>query len=193
MKKFLLPLVILASILSSCLAEQEQTIDDLSVKAENLQEMYTPVKFRIDEKRTDRIYATMKFYNVKGEEVAKQKIKLNGTELAFDFYVIPVDDRFLAFPTKVFTNKIAPDKGKYIMDVYTKNGFPQIFNKPEMTESYTNGIKAAYSYAKANILRNDSTAFGNTVHDLEGISSFLPGHVYKIQVLSKGGIEVVEE
>ena len=193
MRKLFTLLIITSTLLASCLAEQEQTIDNLSVKAENLQEMYTPIKFKIEKKQENRVFALVKFYDTEGTEVAKQKIKMNGTELAFDFYVIPVEDKFLAFPSRVFTNMIAPDDGKYIMDKYIKNGFPEIFAKPEMSEDYKAGIIGAYHYAKANHLRKDSTAIGNAVHDLEGIKSFLPGHAYKIQVLSKGGIEVVNE
>lgn len=171
---------------------QEKRIENLEehiafLKAENV-----PVKFRIDEKTDTLIKVTIKFYDLDDNEIAKTQQEVYGEELSFDFSVIPVKDKYVAFPHKLFSDQIAPKNGILLTDFYDKQEFPQIFHHSKITSEAKEAFTLLFEQLKTDSIHRDSKQFGNMVHDIKQIKSFQEGYVYKIVVHTKGGIEVLE-
>ncbi len=116
-----------------------------------------------------------------------------GEELSFDFYVIPVKDRYVAFPSKIFTDKIAANDGIVLYEHYNSEGYPAIFNSSEMNPELLEGLKDVYFKVKSGQIDSLSEHFGNMVHDIKEFKSFIPENVYSIVTHTKGGIEIIEE
>lgn len=194
-KQNLLLLVILFGLLfqSSCVQEQEKKIKQLEDNIAQLKEQNTPLKFKIIEKTNDSISLVVKFYNADNKELNKLEQKLGGQELSFDFYVVPVKDRYVAFPSKIFTDKMAADDGIVLYEYYNQNDFPAIFNSKDINPDLYEGLKDVYRKVKAGQLDSLNEHFGNMVHDIKEFKSFLPENVYSVVTHTKGGIEIIEE
>ncbi len=135
---------------------------------------------------------SIKFYNSEKKEINSIKKTLNGQELSFDFYVVPVKDKYVAFPSKIFTDKIAPENGLSLYDYYDKNSYPEIFHHSEINQELYDGLKDIFQKIKKNELDSINNHFGNMVHDIKEFKSFLPENVYAIVTRTKGGIEIIE-
>ena len=180
-------------IMSSCIEKQEKEIKQLEDNIALLKEQNTPLKFKIIEKTDDSISLVVKFYNADNKEINKLEQKLQGQELSFDFYVVPVKDHYVAFPSKIFTDKMAADDGIVLYDYYNQEGYPAIFNSKDINPDLYEGLKGVYQKVKAGQLDSLNNHFGNMVHDIKEFKSFLPENVYSIISHTKGGIEIIEE
>jgi len=178
---------------SSCIESQKNKIKQLEDNIALLKEENIPIRFKILEKTNDSILLLVKFYNADDREINKVEQKLYGEELSFDFYVIPVKDRYVAFPSKIFTDKIAANHGIILYDYYSKEDYPAIFNSSEINSELYEGLKDVYMKVKSGQLDSLSEHFGNMVHDIKEFKSFLPENVYSIVTHTKGGIEIIEE
>jgi len=158
-----------------------------------LKEENIPLRFKIIEKANDSIRLVVKFYNADNKEINKIEHKLHGQELSFDFYVVPVKDRYVAFPSKIFTDKIAANDGVELYEQYNEEGYPAIFNSSAMNPELYDGLKSVYFKVKTGQLDSLNEHFGNMVHDIKEFKSFLPENVYSIVTHTKGGIEIIEE
>ncbi len=179
--------------ISSCVENQKNKIKQLEENITLLKEESTPLRFKILEKSNDSILLVVKFYNADNAEINKIEQKLHGEELSFDFYVVPVKDRYVAFPSKIFTDKIAANEGIILYEYYNKDDYPAIFNSSEMKPELYEGLKAVYLKVKSGQLDSINEHFGNMVHDIKEFKSFLPENVYSIVTHTKGGIEIIEE
>jgi len=128
---------------------------------------------------------------LEGNEVDLLEMTWPGTELSFDFSVVSVAGRYLAFPKRIFTDRLAPSSGTNLYPRYDRGGFPAIFE---------GGNFSAYSRKKLmdlfRMLKEDgdpSGSFGSVVHDIARLAAFEPGIVYRVVSRSKGGIEILEE
>lgn len=180
-------------ILPSCIKEQKKQIRKLEDKIALLKEENTPIRFKIKDKTNDSITVTVKFYNADKKEINSFTRKLNGQELSFDFYVVPVKNKHVAFPAKIFTDRIAPDKGISLYKYYNKEGYPGIFSSKDIDKDLYKGLKDLYLNIQNNQMDSISEHFGNMVHDFKKVKSFIPGNVYSIITHTKGGIEIIEE
>ncbi|RLD71188.1 MAG: hypothetical protein DRJ10_19650 [Bacteroidetes bacterium] len=188
-------LVVLTSLIfvSSCIGSQKNKIKQLEDNIALLKEQSIPVRFKIIEKSNDSIQLVVKFYNADNKEINKLEQKMHGAELSFDFYVVPVKDRYVAFPSKIFTDKIAANDGIILYDYYNKENYPEIFNSKEMNPELYEGLKGVFVKIQSGQLDSLTDHFGNMVHDIKEFKSFLPGNVYSIVTHTKGGIEIIEE
>ena len=193
--KNILILIALISLLplSSCVQNQEKKIKSLEDNIALLKEENTPLRFKILEKTDDSISLVFKFYNSDNKEIKQIKQKLYGQELSIDFYMVPVKKRYLAFPSKIFTDKIAADEATVLYNYYDKDGFPAIFYSKNMNKDLYNSLKDLFHNIKTGQLDSVSNHFGNMVHDIKKFKSFLPENVYSIITHTKGGIEIIEE
>ncbi len=171
---------------------QEKRIENLEDHIAFLKAESVPVKFRIDEKTDSLIKVTIKFYDLDDNEIAKTQQQVYGEELSFDFWVIPVKDKYVAFPHKLFSDQIAPKNGIILTGFYDKQGFPQIFHHSQITNQGKEAFTLLFDELKTDSIQHDLKQFGNMVHDIKQIKSFQEGYVYKIVVHTKGGIEVLE-
>lgn len=198
MKKNNYPLwtvIVLTSLIffSSCIEGQKNKIKQLENNIALLKEENIPLRFKILEKANDSIMLVVKFYDADNKEINKIEQKLHGNELSFDFYVIPVKDRYVAFPSKIFTDKVAANDGIILYEHYNREGYPAIFYSSEINSELYEGLKNVYFKVKSDQLDSLNEHFGNMVHDIKEFKSFLPGNVYSIVTHTKGGIEIVEE
>jgi hypothetical protein len=91
--------------------KQEEKIKMLESKISLLKETHIPIRFKILEKTPDSIKLAAKFYNADNKEIEHLDTTLLGQELSFDFYVVPVKDRYLSYPFKIFSNQVAAANG----------------------------------------------------------------------------------
>ncbi|MEN8120773.1 MAG: hypothetical protein ABFS35_10520 [Bacteroidota bacterium] len=187
--------VVLISLIfiSSCAETQKNKIKQLEENIALLKEESIPLRFKILEKANDSISLVVKFYNADNKEINKIEQTLHGEELSFDFYVVPVKDRYVAFPSKIFTDKMAANDGMILYEYYNKEGYPAIFNSSEINPELYEGLKDVYLKVKSGQLDSLNEHFGNMVHDIKEFKSFLPENVYSIVTHTKGGIEIIEE
>jgi hypothetical protein len=176
-----------------CIDNQKEKIKQLEDKIALLKEEHIPIRFKISEKTLDSIKLVVKFYNADDEEINKLETKLPGQELSFDFYIVPVKDKFVAFPSKLFSNVIAASDGISVYEFYNNDGFPQIFESKNMDLDLKTGLQNLFGQIKAGQIDSINHHFGNMVHDIKDLRAFMPNMVYTIVCHTKGGIEIKEE
>jgi len=173
------------------IALQKAQIARLEESIQSLKEEIVPIRFMVMEREKNSIKARVRLYDLEGNEVDLLEMTWPGTELSFDFSVVSVAGRYLAFPKRIFTDRLAPSSGTNLYPRYDRGGFPAIFE---------GGNFSAYSRKKLmdlfRMLKEDgdpSGSFGSVVHDIARLAAFEPGIVYRVVSRSKGGIEILEE
>lgn len=179
----------------SLLDYQKAKIESLQTEISVLKEEIIPVRFKITEKTDASVTVEIRFYNADGKEVAARNLKMNGTELTFDFRVVKLknnknSDTYLFFPEKVFTDRIPPTDGRIISGEYNNNNFPAIYEDGGLSDNDRRVVSDLYNV----ILNNEPVIiehFGSAVHDLKTINELKIGFVYKIAChQSSGGVEI---
>ncbi len=173
--------------------KQEQKIADLESRIEELKSEYTPLRFKILDRKNENIRVAIKFYNADGKAIQRATKVMKGNELSFDFYVIPIAERYLTFPIKVFTDKTPPEKGETLTKFYDDKDFPAIYEVQNMEKKLRGGLQAVFQRIKNDDFDADDRYFGNMVHDITDLKNYKTGVVYKIVCRTKGGIEVMED
>ena len=195
--KFLLILIILVAVAYFVFQEftgyQERKIKSLEEKIALLKEEHVPLRFRISEKTADSVVLTIKFYNANNKEINSLNTSLPGQELSFDFQVVPIKGKYVAFPSKLFSNVIAPVNGITLFQFYDNNGFPGVFYSDSIDQDLKVGLTNLFAKVKTGQTDSIKNQFGNMVHDVKDIKSFMPDIVYSIICHTKGGIEIIEE
>jgi len=181
------------------LGKQEKNIAKLEDKIHFLKEETVPLRFKILEKDSASIKFLIKFYEQDAEEAfISDTISLKGQELSFDFYIIPIKDIKnnkevkVAFPYKIFTNKMPAKDGVLLFKYYDEHGFPQIFNNAKADTSYVNRMTELFSKIKVEKVEDIEGIYGSMVQDIKKLNEFAKNHVYQIVIHSKGGIEIKE-
>jgi hypothetical protein len=174
---------------------QEKQIAKLEQKIHFLKAETTPIRFLILEKDTGSIKFVIKFLDQDNLEFIKDTITLKGQELSFDFYVVPVKDSLnrevkVAFPYKLFTNKIAPENGLSLFNYYDDEGFPQVFFSKNVDDDYIRLMTELFTKVKNKDTEDIKGVFGSMVQDIQFQNEFMPGNAYEIIVHTKGGIEI---
>ena len=183
---------------------QEKKIKQLESQVAFLKEEIVPIRFKILDRHDDTVFFSIKFYDMdrnvvyyydeNGEKQEYVRMKLVGNELAFDFIIVPVGRRILAFPYKVFTDAIAPKDGIVLFQYYNRDNFPQIYYSSENSPAFNAGIKALFDKIQKGQVQDIKGITGSLVQDVKGISQFEVGRIYKIILHpSTGGIEFVAE
>jgi hypothetical protein len=203
MKKLLVTLLILGVIgvggyygFKWYKGRQEKQIAQLEEKIHFLKEVTTPIRFLILEKDSAQITFVIKFLDQDNTEFAKDTISIQGQELSFDFYVVPVKDTIgrevkVAFPYKVFTNSIAPEDGISLFKYYDDQGFPQVFLSSSIKDTaYVRLMSELFTKVKNKDTEDIKGVFGSMVQDIRYQNEFEPGKAYEIIVHTKGGIEI---
>ena len=174
---------------------QKTRIESLQTEISALKEELVPVRFKIIEKTDSSVTVEMRFYDADNKEISIKKLKLNGTELTFDFNVVKMknnrkSDSYLFFPIKVFTDRIPPADGVEISGEYNKNEFPAIYDGSGLSENDRKVVTDLYKI----ILEKEPIIiehFGSAVHDLKTISELKTGFIYRLVChQSSGGMEI---
>ncbi len=174
--------------------KQERKIAQLQDKIMFLKKETVPVRFKILEKDTAEIRFIIKFYDQDSVEFNADTITLQGQELSFDFNVVPVTKNLsIAFPTKIFTNKIPAKKGISLFKYYDDEGFPQTMSINGADSAYINRMTELFAKIKSGNTENVQGIYGSMVQDIAKLNEFEVNHIYKIIIHTKGGIEVTED
>jgi hypothetical protein len=172
---------------------QENEIKKLEAKIEFLKEETTPVRFKILSKEDSLIHFALKFYDTDNNEIIRKEFRLQGDQLSFDFIELPLKDRYIAFPYKIFTDKIAPEDGILLYDLYDVNGFPQIFYSSDIDTDLKDGLLYLFELLKSGKTDELDGIFGNMVQDVKKYNEFIERQIYKIVIHTKGGIEIIPD
>lgn len=164
------------------------TLEDsiLALQAETV-----PLRFMVTERRDGRIDLRYRLYDLAGEEYAAAELSLQGETLYLDFLALPRGEAWLAFPSRIFTERVAPADGAPLSDAILQDGRPLSHRGGPFGEAELQELGRLY----AALLAGEPIrgAFGNAVHDLAELRRFEPGVVYKVVARKKGGIEILEE
>ncbi len=153
-----------------------------------------PIRFKILKKDTAEIKFVIKFYDQDYVEFNTDTITLQGQELSFDFNVVPVTKNLnIAFPTKIFTNKIPAKEGILLFKYYDDKGFPQTMSINGADSAYINRMTELFAKIKSGNTENIQGIYGSMVQDIAKLNEFEVNHIYKIIIHTKGGIEVTED
>jgi len=178
---------------------QEKEITKLEDKIHFLKEETVPLRFKIIEKDSLHIKILIKFYEQDAKEAfISDTISLVGQELSFDFYIVPVKDLKnnrevkVAFPYKIFTNKMSAKDGILLFKYYDEHGFPQVFNNEKADTVYMNRMIELFTKIKVGKTEDIEGIYGSMVQDIQKLNEFSVNHVYQIIIHSKGGIEIKE-
>ncbi len=196
--------VILISGIYCATTWQDKKIRNLQKQITFLKSEIVPIRFKILDRSNDTIYVSLKFYDLdrnvvfyyddEGQRQEFVRIRMPGKEIAFDFIVIPVGGRYVAFPYKIFTDAIAPKDGIILFPYYDRDNFPQIYYSENSTPSFNAGMKTLFMKIKRGDIQDLKGAFGSVVQDVAGVKQFEVGRVYRIVVHpAKGGIEIIQE
>lgn len=176
---------------ASIVSLQKAQIARLEKSVQSLKEEIVPIRFMVVSRDEGVLKARVRIYDLAGNEVDLLEAEWPGSELCFDFSVVPVAGRYLAFPRRIFTERIAPSSGTNLYPRYDRSGFPAIFEG--------GGFQAAGRRKLVDLFRTlkedgePSGSFGSVVHDLARMASFETGVVYRVAVHPKGGIEILED
>ncbi len=170
---------------------QESRIRRLEESVRSLEEELIPLRFMVLERGGGTLRARVRLYDLAGGEVNWLETSWPGTELAFDFTVVSFAGRYLAFPRRVFTDRIAPSAGTDLYPLYDREEFPAVFEGGGFGDYGRAKLTEVFRALRAG--DDPPGAFGSAVHDVARIAAFEPGVVYRVVARSKGGIEIREE
>jgi hypothetical protein len=186
-------LILLSLVLFFGSCDQKKKIKILEEKIALLKSESVPFRFKILSKENDVMKVALKFYDADGNVIQRIEKEIKGEELSLDFLVLPVSGKYLAFPYKIFSNKIAAADAEVLFSMYDSEGFPQIFNFKGIDPQLKESLKFVFDKVKKGEFGPDDNYFGSMVHDVKEYKSYDTEVIYKIVTHTKGGIEVVEE
>ena len=190
--------------LSSSQRQRIAYLEDLSAR---LRSETVPLKFMILSREGGEIKARLKLYDLKGSEIAAVERSWPGSELFIDMLLVPARsargrgaaDSWLAFPYRIFTDKLSAARGSLLFELYDSGGFPEVLRGIEWSAAEQKAIVAAFAAARksaaAGLPATDAAkgAFGSAAHEVSTLSRFDLGTVYKVLCRFKGGVEIVED
>ncbi len=170
---------------------QERKLHDLESGIEALQSETVPLRFMVLSRDAESVSVRVRLYDLAGTEIGFMETNLPGRQVFFDFIAAPYKQIWLAFPYRIFTERVPPADGVDLSILVAPEGIPL---------TYRNGSLNADALKKlgelhASILRGDSPkgSFGNAVHDVAELGTFSLETVYKIVIRAKGGMEILED
>jgi hypothetical protein len=178
-----------------------------------LQDETVPLRFMVSARAEGRLSLRLRLYDLAGVEYASGDYELEGELLFLDFLAAPFGQSWLAFPYRIFTERVAPAQGldlsALVMPGYSAPGESGAAGAAQsgggsadafLPLSHAGGPFDEAGLAElgrlyAALLGGEPVkgSFGNAVHDLAELRRFELGAVYKVVVRKKGGIEVMEE
>ncbi len=184
-------ILLLSFFSTSC--NRKEKIKILEEKIATLKIENVPLRFKILSRDNDKIKVAIKFYDMQDNVIERFEKQLEGSELSFDFYVLNINGRYLAFPSKIFSDKTAPAMGESLFANYDRKGFPEIYNFKGIDLKLKESLSFVFEKVKTGDFKPDDKYFGNMVHDVKEFQSYKTDQIYKIVTHTKGGIEIIED
>ncbi len=168
--------------------KQNKKIEQLNNEIVRLKQEIVPIRYKIKNYDDSTLTVVVKFYDLDSNLITKHSFTMKGTTVAFDFQVVKFQNGHIAFPVKIFTDKIAPENGLKLFKYYEKGDFPEVYFSRASSNKFNDGIEIIYNKVKNNDTEN-LEVFGSMVQNsIPGASK--DHDVYKIIVHTKGGIEI---
>jgi len=171
---------------------QQDSIARLEEAALKLQETNTPVRFRIERRSDDSVYVLLKLMKADKTEISKTHTQLIGNELFIDFISVPVGNRVLAFPYRMFTDHMAPDSGVDLFPLYLVDDLPLIYMQDSVDFPTRDILRDLVRHIRDRGANATENSFGTAIHDIKQFKSFQTGITYEIITHTRGGIEIIE-
>ncbi len=171
---------------------QEFIIEQLTEEVARLKAVSSPVKMIIKEITGTKITARIEIYDLDGNRITYIDYTAPGNVVAVDFIEVLLhkDNKkyYVAFPVKIFTNKVAPGKGVDIKNYIEKNGFPQVYHSRDNTEIFNTQIKLLWDKIKTESYDDINDVFGQSVQP----NYPAEGDEYRVDVHTLGGLELIK-
>lgn len=191
----LIAIAIIASIFfvfKSLNKNADKKIEALNEQIANLKSVVVPIRYKITSKKDDKIKVVVKYLDLDSNLIKKKTYELEGNIVSFDFMVVKFQNGYIAFPYKIFTDKIAPQNGIVLFDDYEINNFPKIYYSEKSNKKFNEGIKALYKKIKENDIE-DLEVFGSMVQNHPSAVDNTIDKIYKIVIHTKGGVEIQKD
>ncbi|QQO08206.1 hypothetical protein [Breznakiella homolactica] len=199
--------IIIAGVIGAVLSRQQDIIASLEDRISRITETTIPLRFMVLSRENGAVTARFRFYNADGGELAFFEDSWEGEELAVDSLIVPVGEKYLVFPSRIFTDVIAPRDGTGLFQYYDRDGMPGIFESVGLDKTTRNALTALFGELKKEEAYFFETGdpgmgpaqeglknlYGNAVHDLRRIRQFEPGRVYALTIHTSGAVEIIEE
>ncbi len=193
--KALLIVFIAAAIVSGSLfgvkSLQNRRMRALESGIAALQSETVPLRFMVLAREDDSVTVRVRLYDLGGTEIGFMETNLPGRQVFFDFIAMPYNKTWLAFPYRIFTEKVPPAEGVDLSMLVAPEGMPLTYRGGPLDRRALEKLGELH----ASMVRGDvpKGSFGNAVHDVAELASFSLETVYKIVVRTKGGIEILED
>lgn len=155
-----------------------------------------PLRFTVLSRSEEAISARFRFYDTEGREIASFERSWNGSDLYIASVLVPVGQRFLLFPTRVFAEENYPRRGTELTGYYDRNGFPAIFDASTLDGALRSSLSAVFSAVKrfggADAVEGRGGWTG-AVFDLHRLRSPEVGPVYDLTVQPSGAVSIQRE
>jgi len=172
---------------------EKEKIKILANKLEEIEGEITPIRFKILSYDNNNINIAIKLYDIDNKEITRKEFDLEGEQLFFEFLVVHIKKNFVAFPYKIYSDKISVDKGIQIFTCYDSNGFPQIYYSENNDNELINGLINIFEKIKKGKIKKIESIFKTTVLDIKTNQQFKERQIYKVVMNIKGEIEIVED
>jgi hypothetical protein len=186
---------------------QREKIVYLEKLTTRLQSETVPLRFMILSREGGTIAAKVKLYDLTGRELAAIEKSWPGTVLYVDMLLAPARadkssrsaEAWLAFPYRIFTDRLPAASGSLLFDSYDAGGFPEVLRGVAWSAAEEAAIKGAFRRARrsaaagAPAADSASGSFGSAVHELSELSKLEEKVVYKVVCRVKGGVEIMED
>lgn len=188
--------IVLSGVLICCTHKQKEKIASLESSIKELKKEILISTFVITQKNESGITMKIRLYDYSGKEIRTFPVEITGTQVYFDTELVKYEEKgyYLAFPSKIYSDKIPPAQGISLYGFYTgKGNFPLNYsNSPFDSEEERGFITYVFDSVKQG--RNiNSKSFGSSVHEPVFIRGFVINQPYSVIYRPlKGGIELME-
>jgi len=188
-------------------SSQRQRITYLEGLSTRLRAETIPLKFMVISRDGGEIRARVKIYDLAGREVAALEKAWPGSQLYIDILLFPIRsekdagnaDSWLAFPYRIFTDKLPASSGTILFDAYDDGGFPEVLGGMDLSAGERAAVISSFAAARRSAgagspaTEGAKGAFGSAVHEVSELSRFEVGTVYRVICRIKGGVEIMED
>lgn len=197
--------VLTANIIRSC---TERRKVDLEQQIAYIADQIAPMEFEITKKTESEIKLKIMFYDLEGNKIGTDSIKLLGSELNFDFQVFKLSDKsFLCFPYSLYSDKIDINNAIKLTDFYNQKDFPKIYagivdikdEKGKKIDSASKAqiqetLKIYFSIVNNNQTEFDAESQSIVVHDIKNVNQFEKGFTYSVKFYPHtGSVQIIRK
>lgn len=129
----------------------ENKVDSLKSAISLVKEEYEFVRMHIKDIKNNSVEFDLHFIDIDGETTAKKQYALKGKDVFIECRVVIAkfgeQEKAFIFPYRLYSDVIAPEKGKNILNDYAKDNFPLIYNSSKNPDNYKAAVKHIFETA----------------------------------------------